>query len=819
MAVCAHCLLDVPGEPAIRETIDGKVTIFCCPGCRAIHALLRSEGLTGFYDRRQGWIPGPPETARVPLDAFDGAVRTSGRQAEADLVLSGIRCASCVWLIERYLGRRHGILSTRVNFATGRARVSWDPSETGIRDVILAIRALGYTPYPPESLPAGDALRRETSDLLLRFGTAAFLSMQVMLFTAGLYAGYFQGIDARYAHLFRWLCFLLSTPVVFYSGAPFFHGALHGARHGAFGMDALVFLGAFSAYGYSTASLFLGGEVYFDTATMILTLILLGRYIEAGARAHAAEGISRLVRIAPVMARKAVPGGGTADVPVASLSPGDLVEVVPGERMPVDGNVVEGGSEADEALLSGESAPVPKTAGDPVVAGSLNGTGRLLVRVARTGADTVLSRIVQAVEEAQARKAPIQRLADRVVGGFVPFIVLVAAGTILFRLHGGIPLHAALMAGISVLVIACPCALGLATPLAVLVGTTSAQARGILIRGGDVLEQTARVRCVLFDKTGTLTLGRPRLTHVEGIGIGREDALRLAASLESSSEHAIGRAIAEAFPAARRLPVHGFRAHPGEGIEGEIDGVRYLLGRPELLERFGVALDGDASRAYAAHSAARRTAVLLSDASRPLAILATEDALRPEAAGAVSLLRASGTAVAMVTGDDPGVAERVAGEAGIGDVRARVTPEGKREEVRRARERFGPVLVVGDGVNDAPALAEADVGVAMGRGTGLAIHSAGATLMTEDLLRIPAFLALSRATMRVIRQNLFWAFSYNLVAIPLAVVGKLHPIAAAAFMVGSSLLVVGNSLRLSGPFHKYGVAPRASMRRAGKARD
>jgi len=794
--VCAHCLLAVPEEAAIRETIDGKETTFCCPGCRAIFGLLRSEGLTGFYRRRQGWTPGPPEAARVPHDAFDGAVRTSGGRSEADLVISGIRCASCVWLIERYLGGRPGIRSVRVNFATGRGRVSWDSSITGIGEVVEAIRALGYTPYPPESLPAGDDLRRETSDLLLRFGTAAFLSMQVMLFTAGLYAGYFQGIEARYALLFRWLCFLLSTPVIFYSGAPFFRGALRGARHGAFGMDALVFLGAFSAYGYSTASLVLGGDVYFDTATMILTLILLGRYIEAGARVRAAEGISRLVRLAPVTARKAIPGGGTVDVPVASLSPGDLVEVVPGERMPVDGDVVEGGTEADEALLTGESAPVAKTTGDPVVAGSLNGTGRLLVRVVRTGAATVLSRIVAAVEEAQARKAPIQRLADRVVRGFVPSILVVAAGTVLFRLLAGSPPHAALMAGISVLVIACPCALGLATPLAVLVGTTSAQARGILVRGGDVLEQAAKVRCVLFDKTGTLTLGRPRLTDADGIGIGREDALRLAASLESSSEHAIGRAIAEAFPAGRRLPVHGFRAHPGEGIEGEIDGVRYLLGRPELLERFGIAVEGEASRAYAALSAARRTAVLLSAGSKTVAIFATEDALRPEAAEAVSLLRAAGIAVAMVTGDDPGVAQRVAGEAGIGFVRARVTPEGKREEVRRARVRFGPVLVVGDGVNDAPALAEADVGVAMGRGTGLAIHSAGATLMTEDLLRIPAFLALSRATLRVIRQNLFWAFSYNLVAIPLAVAGKLHPIAAAAFMAGSSLLVVGNSLRL-----------------------
>ena len=796
MISCAHCLLELPEESAIRETVDGMEKFFCCPGCRAIFGLLRSEGLSGFYEKRLGWIPGPPEAARIPLDAFDGIVRAADGEAEADLAISGIRCASCVWLIERYLGGRSGIRSVRLNFATGRARVSWDPGTTGIRDVIEAIRALGYTPYPADSLAAGEELRRETSDLLLRFGTAAFLSMQVMLFTVGLYAGYFQGIEARFAQLFRWLCFLLATPVVFYSGAPFLRGALRAARNGSLGMDALVFLGAFSAYGYSTVSLVLGGEVYFDTATMILTLILLGRYLEAGARARAADGISRLVRLAPATARKSAPDGRTIEVPVVSLSPGDLVEIVPGDRIPVDGDVLEGGSEADEALLTGESSPVPKLPGDKVVAGSLNGTGRLLVRVVRTGAETVLSRIVQAVEEAQARKAPIQRVADRVVRVFVPSILVVAAATVLFRLHGGSPPHGALLAGISVLVVACPCALGLATPLAVLVGTTSAQARGILVRGGDVLEQGAGVRCVLFDKTGTLTLGRPRLVEVRELAIGREEILRLAASLESSSEHAIGRAIAVAVPPARRLPVEGFRAHPGEGIEGEIGGKRYLLGRPEFLGRFGVPVDDEASRAYADLSASGRTAVLLSDGSRALAVLATEDAIRAEAAEAVALLAASGTAVSILTGDDPRVAARVAGATGILETHSRVTPEGKREEVRKARERHGPVLVVGDGVNDAPALAEADVGVAMGKGTGLAIQSAGATLMTEDLLRIPAFLALSRATLRVIRQNLFWAFSYNLAAIPLAVSGKLHPIAAAAFMVGSSLLVVGNSLRL-----------------------
>ncbi|GAB4232552.1 MAG: heavy metal translocating P-type ATPase [Deltaproteobacteria bacterium] len=793
---CAHCLLEVPEGAGVREAVDGEVKSFCCPGCRAIYRLLRAEGLSDFYSRRRGWIPGPPEAGRIPIDAFDDAVQTSKNGAEADLVVSGIRCASCAWLIERYLERRSWIRSARVNFATGRARVSWAPGAAGIGEVVEAIRSLGYTPLPPESLPAGDALRREKSDLLLRLGTAAFLSMQVMLFTAGLYAGYFEGIDPRYARLFRWLGFLLSTPVVFYSGAPFLRGAIRGARHGVLGMDALVFLGAFSAYGYGAVSLFLGGEVYFDTATMIVTLVLLGRYLESGARSRAADGISRLVRLSPATARKATPGGGPETVPVASLVPGDLVEIVPGDRVPADGDVVEGRSESDESLLTGESAPVPKTAGDAVLAGSLNGTGRLLVRVARTGAETVLSRIVRAVEEAQARKAPIQRLADRVVRTFVPAILFAAACAVAFRLHSDSPPADALMAGIAVLVVACPCALGLATPLAVLVGTASAQARGILVRGGDVIEQASKVRCVLFDKTGTLTLGRPRLADVRGFGIGREEALRIAASLEASSEHSIGRAIAEAVPVSRRLPVEDFRAHPGEGIEGRIGDTRYLLGSPEFLVRNGIEMEEEISGEYRALSAHRRTSVVLSDGTAALAVLATADAIRPEAHEAVSQLRASAIAVAMVTGDDPDVGRSVAAEAGIEDVRGRVSPDGKRGEVRRARERFGPVLVAGDGVNDAPALAEADVGLAMGRGTGLAIRSAGATLMTEDLLRIPAFLSLSRATMRVIRQNLFWAFSYNLAAVPLAATGHLHPIVAAAFMAGSSLIVVGNSLRL-----------------------
>jgi len=798
MPACAHCLLDVSESVALRETVDGRTEFFCCPGCRGIHALLRSEGLSAFYARRKGWTPGPPEVTPVSPRAFADSVRVEGDAAEADLAISGIRCASCAWLIERYVGTRTGVRSIRLNYATGRARVAWDPSATGIDDVAEAIRALGYTPHPGAGAASEEALRRERNDLLLRLGTAAFLSMQVMLFSAGMYAGYFQGIDPRYVALFRWLSFALATPVVLYSGAPFLRGAVRGARHGTFGMDALVFLGAFSAYGYSAVSLFRGGEVYFDTATMILTLILLGRYIEAGARARAAGAISRLLRLAPSVARKVLPGGGAVEVPVASLSPGDRVEIVPGERFPVDGTVSEGRSEADESMLTGESAPVSKGPGDEVAAGSMNGTGRLLVTATRTGAATTLSRIARAVEEAQARKAPIQRLADRVVRGFVPAVLAVAAVTTLGGLRAGAGGADALMAGISVLVIACPCALGLATPLAVLVGSAAAQRKGILVRGGDVLERAAAVRCVLLDKTGTVTAGRPRLTGARGIGTDDGEALTLAASLESASEHALGRAIADAVPPAGRRPVADFRAHPGEGVEGWIGGVRHLLGTPEFLARMGVPGTVDAESAYHEFSERGGTTVLLARGNEAIGVLAADDAVRPEAAGAVRALRDAGIAVGMVTGDSPAAARRVAAAAGIGDVEARVSPEGKRDSVRRARERHGCVLFAGDGVNDAPALAEADVGVAMGRGTGVAIETAGAALMTEDLGLLPAFLSLSAATLRVIRQNLFWAFSYNLVAIPLAATGKLHPIAAAAFMAGSSLVVVGNSLRLRG---------------------
>ncbi len=801
MHSCEHCLLPLPAGPAIRENDDGREIFFCCPGCRGVYRLLRSHGLTEFYRRRTGWIPGPPEPAEADVEGIAETITDREGEKEAVLVISGIRCASCAWLIERYLGGKPGVTHARVNYATGRAVVRWDPGKVGIADIGSWIRELGYTAHPSGSGAAEEALGREKRDHLLRFGTAAFLSMQVMTFTAGLYAGYFQGIEPGYETAFKLIALVLTTPVIFYAGQPLLRGAIAGLRNRTLGMDVLVFLGAFSAYAYSAAAILTGGEVYFDTAGMIITLILLGRYIEAAVRSRARESIARLERLAPRLAWRRISGDPspvrrTERVSASILRIGDVIEVLPGERIPADGRVVEGESETDDSLLTGEAAPVPKKKGSGAFAGTLNGTGRLVLLVTQTGGETLLSRIRDAVEEAQGRNAPIQRVADKVVGRFVPAVIALAVLAIVVRLANGDDAVHALMASISVLVVACPCALGLATPLAVLVGFAAARTRGILVRGGDVLEAGAFVTDVFLDKTGTLTEGRPRLADVIGFGMPPEAVARLAASLEAPSEHALSRAIRESVPRETLLPVEGFLAHAGMGVEGIVEGKKLFLGHPGLMAARGIPVTPEQERRYSDLSEETKTAVFLADGKQVLGLLSTVDALRRDAPDAVRLLGECGCRVLLLTGDSDPVARRLAGEAGIVAVLSRVTPVEKAEMVRD-KKRFGcRVMMVGDGVNDAPALAEADVGVAMGRGTDIARESADVILMNDDLLLIPRFLTLSRKTMRVIRQNLAWAFSYNAVAIPLAVAGVLHPIVSAALMSASSLAVVGNSLRL-----------------------
>jgi len=788
---CAHCMLEVKERDAVVEEIDGHDVPFCCEGCRGVYHILRDSGFEGFYERRKGWQPGPPEAAAIEEAAFAGSVVDADGERELDLRISGIRCASCVWLLEHYLRKKTGVISARVNYATHRAHIRWDPaSGVDLAKVLAGIKAIGYTPRPLTTTAYESDVRRERRDLLLRFGTAGFFSMQLMLYTVALYAGYFQGIEHRFKILFQCITWALATPVMFYSGYPFIRNSLRSLRHGALNMDTLVFMGSFSAYAYSVLMIFTGGEVYFDTSAMIITLILLGRFLEAGAKGKAGEAISQLTGLQPNDARLR---DGTP-VPVSSVNAGDVISVLPGEKVPLDGEVVDGDSEVNESMLTGESRPIFKNAGMEVFAGTMNLNGRLFVRVTRTGKDTVLQKIIRAVEEAQGRRAPIQALADRVVGWFVPMVLSVASGTFVFWLLRSGDTSTSLINAVSVMVIACPCALGLATPLAVLVSFSAASKKGVLFKGGDALEVASKTDTVVFDKTGTLTRGTPSLTDVIDSAEGSE-ALRYAASLEAGSEHSLARAVASAYD-GELLRVENFKAVPGRGIQGTVNGKAVLLGNPEFIREAGIAMSATMTSNIERLSAEGKTVVVLAVGGEVAGLLAAIDGLRDESADAVEDLSGIGMRTMMVTGDSAGVAGFVARDAGIGDVASEITPTGKADIVRALKEKGRRVMMVGDGINDAPALIEAQLGAAIGKATDIALESADVVLMKNDLRSVVDVIRLSRRSFSVIRQNLLWAFSYNIVAIPLAVSGLLHPIMSALLMASSSLIVVGNSLRL-----------------------
>ncbi len=807
MPRCDHCMLDFPEREAVHDVVDGREMVFCCHGCQGIYRLIHGEGLDDFYDKRSrdgAWFPGPSEQRSIDASAFGDNVRKSGDDLECDLVIDGIRCASCVWLNEKFLMRTPGVTDASVNYATHRARIRWDPRKIELRDILQRVLSIGYVPKPFSISEQEERRKREQRGLLIRFGTAAFFSMQLMVFSAALYAGYFEGMGEEFKTLFHLITLGLATPVVFYSGWPFFRASLRGLRQLHFNMDVLVATGSTAAYVYSIYQITQGGEVFFDTAAMIITFILLGRYLETGARGRASEAIGRLMGLSPREARVL---GGTEPqsaersmIPIDDVEVGALVEVLPGEKMPLDGVVRSGRSEADESMLTGESRPVPKEPGSEVYGGTMNLYGAFVFEVTRVGEDTALAAIVRAVEDAQSRRAPVQAVADRVVGWFVPAVIVLALATLGFWLLRGIAPSEAVMNAVSVLVIACPCALGLATPLAILVGTTHGASNGILIKGGDIIEKSKDIGLAVLDKTGTITRGRPVLSAYAGAGVSDDRALALAASLERYSEHSLAKAIVEA---ARNIELHKageFLAEPGRGVRGMIEGSLALVGSAEFLASEGIELDagGRVQELAGRGEAEGSTVVYLAHEGRLRGVFVIADEVRPEAPEVVAELRKMGLKVAMVTGDNHTTASAVAEKLGIDEVMARKSPVDKADVVRDVQDRGIPVVMVGDGINDAPALVEADVGVAMGRATDAALESAGMVLMREDLGLLPRALRLSRKTFTIIRQNIFWAFFYNSVTIPLAMMGVLHPIVAAIAMAASSLSVVGNSLRARG---------------------
>jgi len=794
MVRCEHCLLEVTARSAIMKEIEGVNHAFCCHGCLGVWEIVHGGAFDAFYSDRCDWTPGRPAFTTVDPADFNALVSSDGRTSRIDLSLSGIRCASCVWLVEKVVGRLDGVLSARVNYATRRATIEWRPETARLETILGTLSKIGYAPLPGSRTASIDAAAAEKRDMLLRFGTAGFFSMQLMLITAALYAGFFQGMETRYRTAFQLISWALSTPVIFYSGFPFLAGAFRSLRSGGANMDVLVALGSLSAYGYSVAMIFTGGEVFFDTSAMIVTFILLGRFIEAGSRLKAGSALTALAELQPSEARVAGANGETVIVPLDRIGKGELIEVIPGDRVPLDGTVAEGSAEVDESMLTGESEPVLKECGSEVYAGTSSLTGRLVIRVSSTPHETVLARIVRTVEEAQARKAPIQGIADRTAGFFVPAIVLLAAGTFMWwSLMKGAPVKA-LMTAVSVLVVACPCALGLATPLAILVGTTAIGRKGILVKGGDLFESVSRTTTVVLDKTGTLTKGRPSITDTIDYGFS-DTFMRHCASLEAWSEHPAGKAIAAAWN-GERLPVEGFRAIPGMGVTGLIGSKSWLAGTPELLRKEGVELEPAHLTQAETLRKEGKSVIFVSCGNRLAGLLALTDTLREEAPEMISSLRTMGLETLMLTGDNEEVARYVAGQCGIGEVRAGLDPLGKAGAVKALKRSGKRVMMAGDGINDAPALTEADTGLTLGSATGIALESAGVAILNDDLRLVSLLIAHARRSFAIIRQNLFWAFGYNMLALPLAVTGMLHPIVAAILMASSSLVVVGNSLRL-----------------------
>ncbi len=805
---CIHCKLPIPPADLVVDRIDGKELHFCCRGCQGVYRIISGAGLNSFYQRRD-W----PE-AGVPLGVFDarfdeahlaGHVTThEDTDAEISLIVEGIRCASCVWLLEKLLAREPGISTVRVNYGTHGAQVHFNPQETSPAKIFASVSRLGYLPHPFTSGEAQQAATREQRSLLIRFGTAAFLSMQLMGFSFALYGGYFHGIDPVIRQMIQYFAAVVTTPVIFYAGWPFLAGAWRSLKNRAPSMDLLITLGVLAAFFYSIYALVTGGEVYFDTAAMIVTLILLGRLFEGAARSRAISGIDKLLQIAPDMATR-LEGQEQRVVASASLLPGDIILVRPGERIPVDGRIIDGVTELDEATISGEPMPVLRRQGDSAAAGTLNLTASIKLCVERVAAESFIARMARMVEEAQNRKAPIQSLADRIAALFVPFVSLIAAGTWFFWFFSDVPHAEALLNAVAVLIVACPCALGLATPTAVLVASGSATARGILFRGGDILEMTGRVDLVAFDKTGTLTLGRPTVTEIQpASGRHADDVLRLASQVESGSNHPLAQGIMARAKAAR-IPARttgSVVTIPGRGLrkidaEGDI-----LVGSRTFLAENGIELPNVAS--------GMMTEVHVSLDGLWQGVLLVQDPLRDDALEAVAKLRQAGLGTVLLTGDRAETAEQVCASLSMpGDYLAELSPADKATWIRKRQAAGERVMMVGDGINDAPALSLADIGCAMAGGTDIALETSDLVLTRPVLGRLYEAVIIARLTLQTIRQNLFWAFSYNLVTIPLAASGHLAPVWAAVAMAGSSVLVVSNSLRLGRSVRRtFSVAKR-----------
>lgn len=807
---CFHCGLPIPPGNPHHTLIAGNERAFCCPGCQSVCQAIHASGLEGFYARTppEGLQARPPESgqelAHYDIDAIqEEFVDNLGAVRGIHLLVEGIHCAACVWLIERALERLPGIVAANVNLAERRLHLRWDNRVIRLSQVLERLAKIGYAavPFDPES--AEGALRRRNRALLYRLAFAGFTMMNLLWVSVALYSGADEG---EFRSLFHWVGFALATPTLFYSGWPFLRGAWRGLLNRHLAMDLPIALGASVTYGYSVYVM-LGAnpraEVYFDTVVNFLFVILVGRYLEALARQKAVASSQRLADLQPKVAT-VVRDGREERVAIRAVKAGDRLLVRPGETIPVDGAVINGNSTVNEAMLTGESLPIAKGPNDSVTAGTLNLSGALHVRAEHLLRDSALGRIIRLVEDAQVSRAPIQCTADRIVPWFVAATLGLATLTFLFWVR--VDFDTALLAATAVLIITCPCAFGLATPMAVVVASGLGARYGILVKSGEALESLSRVDHLVLDKTGTVTKGQLNVAATRWLHAPAP--LAELAAVERLSEHAIGQALvryAEAKADAPRLEVGDFHQSPGLGVTGTVADRRIAVGNLAWMTSLGLAPDTPLKAAAAAFEAEGHTCVYCALDSAVVGVLALADSLRPEAPEVVAALRNQGLRVSLLTGDRLPVAQTIARKLGGIEVVAEVLPGDKANHIATLRSTGARVAMIGDGVNDAPALVSADVGIALASGTDISAESADIVLMGNHLDQIPLALALARRTLRTIHQNIGLSLAYNLLLIPLAMAAQVTPLFAAIAMPISSLVVVGNAARIRTLFRGRGA--------------
>ncbi len=811
---CFHCGLPIEADADFHVSLEGEVRDFCCFGCQSVCSAIYDAGLQGYYQRTpEGVLLAPPPELPKDIEMYDldevqqEYITCSGDVRDIHLLVEGIHCAACVWLIERGLQRVPGVQSSNVNLASKRVHLRWDNQRNKLSDILRALSRIGYAavPFDPES--AEGAIKRANRSMLYRLFFAGFAMMNLMWISIALYSGANRD---EFRQFFHWMGWVLATPTLFYSGFLFYRGAWGGLRLGRLTMDLPIVIGLSATYLYSsyvTITENQQGEVFFDTVTNLTFVILVGRYLEGMFRHQAVSATKRLMELQPKVATLLVNGEERIS-PIRTVKVGDQVLVKPGHKVPVDGRVTEGSSHVDESMLTGESQLVSKNPGAIVSAGTLNDSGVLLVEATANVQNSTLARIIRLVEEAQASKAPIQRLADTIVPWFVLVTLLCAAFT--FLLWQGDGFEKALMAATSVLIITCPCALGMATPMSIAVASGLGAKHGILVKNGLVLETLSKVTHFVFDKTGTLTEGRMQLVNLRCHRMDEGEVMRHAAAVERFSEHSVARAIvAEAelrHCHFRDVSVGQFQATPGLGVSAVVEGRRILLGNLAWLTQHGVAIQDELLLETHKMEADAVTCVHLALEGEHCAVFGLADRLRSDAQDLIAHLKAAGVGTTLLSGDRRAVAEAVARQlGGLDTVIADVLPQDKDAVIRQLQAEGKVVAMVGDGINDAPALIRADVGIALGSGTDVSVESADIVLMHNELDKVRQATQLSQRTLKTIKQNIGLSFVYNAIMVPAAMMALVSPLVAAITMPISSLVVIGNAARIRNLFKIEGA--------------